>query len=255
MGGVLVELWDWRLVFLVNLPIGLLVWRLSARHLVESRAPGRRAWPDLTSALLLALAVGALTFAIVQTETWGLISPGVLGPSLSPPPVSVPSCVARGGTPRRWSTSRLGAALRHHKRPNAHRRDRLLRGRACESPLPHGGVAILAARGGSRNYAGAVRGRGCGAPRGALGRRAGCASLLLVGSLVWAAGPLYMALRAGADPAFLEVYLPAALLTALGVASPFRWSATRPSRTLPAGASRSQPGSTPASASSVRQSG
>ena len=223
VGGVLVELWDWRLVFLVNLPIGLLVWRLSARHLVESRAPGRRAWPDLTSALLLALAVGALTFAIVQTETWGLISPGVLG-ALA------------------FATAGIGAVVRRSRRHPAPVVDlALLRRRtfAITSALTLiGAIGFYAVGLANLLYlmevwryspleAGlattpapfAAAAAALLAGRWAAGRDA--RPLLLVGSLVWAAGPLYMALRAGADPAFLEVYLPAALLTALGVGLTF----------------------------------
>ena len=223
VGGILVDLWDWRLVFLVNLPIGIVVWRLSSRHLVESRAPGRRAWPDLTGALLLALAVGALVLAIVQTEEWGLVSPGVLAAFAA----------AAAGL----------AALAHRSRRH---------------PAPVVDVALLRRRAFAvtsvLTFVGAVGFYGVGlanllylmevwryspleaglattpapfaaavaallAGRWAVGRDA--RPLLLVGSLIWAAGPLWLALRAGTEPAFLEVYLPAAMLTALGVGLTF----------------------------------
>src|SRR5438874_322612 len=57
LGGILVAVSDWRLVFLVNLPIGVAAVVL-ARRLVESRAPGRRRMPDLTGAGVVALAIG-----------------------------------------------------------------------------------------------------------------------------------------------------------------------------------------------------
>ena len=47
LGGLLVAVDDWRLVFLVNLPIGVAAVVLARRQLVESRAPGRRRMPDL----------------------------------------------------------------------------------------------------------------------------------------------------------------------------------------------------------------
>ncbi len=78
IGGLLVELASWRLVFLINLPVGILVWQLARRHLVESRAPGRRAFPDLAGALLLAIAIGSLTLAIVQGDSWGWLDPRTL---------------------------------------------------------------------------------------------------------------------------------------------------------------------------------
>src|SRR5436305_1855360 len=54
IGGLLIHLSDWRLCFLVNVPIGALVVVLASRRLVESRSPGRRTLPDLTGALVLA---------------------------------------------------------------------------------------------------------------------------------------------------------------------------------------------------------
>lgn len=78
IGGVLVELWDWRAAFLVNLPFGVVaVW--AARHeLVESRAPGRRMVPDLLGALLLVLALAALNLGIVRSEDWGWTGPATI---------------------------------------------------------------------------------------------------------------------------------------------------------------------------------
>ena len=76
IGGLLVDLSSWRLVFLINLPIGVIVWRLASRELVESRAPGRRALPDMAGALLLAVAIGAASLAIVQVRGWGWLDRG-----------------------------------------------------------------------------------------------------------------------------------------------------------------------------------
>ncbi len=45
LGGVLVELLDWRWAFYVNLPIGAATWFAARRTLVESRARGRRRSP------------------------------------------------------------------------------------------------------------------------------------------------------------------------------------------------------------------
>lgn len=73
IGGLLVNLDGWRLVFLINLPVGVVVWRLSSRQLVESRAPGRRAMPDLAGALVMALSIGLLSLAIVEGKTWGWV--------------------------------------------------------------------------------------------------------------------------------------------------------------------------------------
>jgi EmrB/QacA subfamily drug resistance transporter len=78
LGGLLVEIDDWRLIFLIDLPTGALALLASERLLVESRAPGRRAAPDLVGALLLAAAAAGLTLGIVQGEEWGWASPAIV---------------------------------------------------------------------------------------------------------------------------------------------------------------------------------
>lgn len=223
VGGVLVELSDWRLVFLVNLPVGLVVWRLSARHLVESRAPGRRAWPDLTGALLLALAVGALVLAIVQTEDWGLVSLGVIA-ALAAAAAGLVTLARRS---RRHPAPVVDLALLR-RRTFAHTSGLTLLGAIGfygaglanllflmevwrYSPL-EAGLAFTPAP-----FVAAVAAVLAG--RWAAGRDA--RPFLLAGSLLWAAAPLWLALRADADPAFLEVYLPSAVVGALGIGLTF----------------------------------
>src|SRR5581483_4114745 len=71
LGGLLVSISDWRLVFLVNIPIGIVAVILARRLLVESRAPGRRRLPDLLGALVFALAIGFLVLAVVKGQEWG----------------------------------------------------------------------------------------------------------------------------------------------------------------------------------------
>ncbi len=71
LGGLLVAADNWRLVFLVNLPIGGAAVVFARRQLIESRTPGRRRLPDLPGALLLALAVAALVLGVVKGQEWG----------------------------------------------------------------------------------------------------------------------------------------------------------------------------------------
>jgi EmrB/QacA subfamily drug resistance transporter len=76
LGGLLVQA-DWRLVFLVNVPVGLVALALGMRTLAERReSSGAR--PDLAGAGALVVAVGALVVAIVQGQDWGWSSPRVL---------------------------------------------------------------------------------------------------------------------------------------------------------------------------------
>ncbi len=70
LGGLLVQV-DWRLVFLVNLPVGAwALWR-GSRLLTETRDQTAQARPDWLGAVLLAAAIGALTLGFVQAPEWG----------------------------------------------------------------------------------------------------------------------------------------------------------------------------------------
>src|SRR5437763_759439 len=79
LGGLLVAAANWRLVFLVNLPIGIAAVVLSRRLLMESRGPERRRLPDLLGGLVFAVAVAALVLAIVKGQDWGWGSARVVG--------------------------------------------------------------------------------------------------------------------------------------------------------------------------------
>jgi NTE family protein len=79
LGGLLITASSWRLVFLVNIPVGAVALVLAQRVLVESRAPGRRRVPDLLGGAVLALAIAALVLAVVKGEEWGWGGGRVIG--------------------------------------------------------------------------------------------------------------------------------------------------------------------------------
>src|SRR6516225_5102330 len=79
LGGLLVTAANWRLVFLVNLPVGALAVLLARRRLVESRAPGRRRIPDLPGSFLFAIAIAALVLGVVKGQEWGWGSARTIG--------------------------------------------------------------------------------------------------------------------------------------------------------------------------------
>ena len=76
LGGLLVQA-DWRLVFLVNLPVAAVGLVLGARTLSERRE-AHAVRPDVLGALAFIVAIGALVVAIVQGPQWGWDSAGVL---------------------------------------------------------------------------------------------------------------------------------------------------------------------------------
>jgi NTE family protein len=83
LGGLLITASSWRLVFLVNIPVGLLAFLLARRVLVESRAPGRRHMPDLLGGVVLALAIASLVLAVVKGQEWGWGGGRVIGAFLA----------------------------------------------------------------------------------------------------------------------------------------------------------------------------
>ncbi len=65
VGGYLVQAVSWRLVFFINVPLALAVLLMTHRFVPESRDPD--AGPiDVAGALLAALALGGITYALIQ---------------------------------------------------------------------------------------------------------------------------------------------------------------------------------------------
>ena len=79
LGGLLIEWSGWRLVFFVNLFLGAAVLVPARRLLRETRDPDRGAVPDALGIALLAGGVGALSLAIVEAPSWGWGSTRVVG--------------------------------------------------------------------------------------------------------------------------------------------------------------------------------
>ena len=77
IGGLLVEA-SWRLVFLVNVPVGLAAVYFSLRVLRESSDPDHTR-PDLLGTVLFAASIGLLALGLVKAPDWGWGSAATLG--------------------------------------------------------------------------------------------------------------------------------------------------------------------------------
>lgn len=85
IGGWLVDVWSWRLIFLINLPLAVVVVVAAVRYLPETRnpsAPEQRL--DFAGAALAAVGLGAITWALTgsgagqATERWAAAGAGLL---------------------------------------------------------------------------------------------------------------------------------------------------------------------------------
>jgi EmrB/QacA subfamily drug resistance transporter len=65
LGGVLVDTVSWRLVFLINVPFAALIVAAAGRHVPESRDPAHHGRFDYLGAVLGAVALGGVTYALI----------------------------------------------------------------------------------------------------------------------------------------------------------------------------------------------
>ncbi len=78
LGGWLISAVSWRLVFFINLPVAIAVIAMSVRHVPESQAPGPRQRLDVPGALMISLALAAITFGLIAASDSGWTSVRVL---------------------------------------------------------------------------------------------------------------------------------------------------------------------------------
>ena len=217
LGGVLVAAESWRLVFLVNLPIGVVAYALSRRHLIEGRTPGWRRMPDLLGSLVFAGAISALVLAVLEGSDWGWSSVRVLA--------AFGVALVLGA----WFVRRCA----RHRSPIID--PQLLRTRALSVA---NAMTVVAAAGLSYSLANvlfltqvwryseldaglaitpsALVGAAVAGPASRVAERLGQRPVLVVGGLVSAAGALWLATQVGVTPEFVSEWLPGMILLGLG---------------------------------------
>ena len=77
LGGLLVNAFGWRSIFLINLPVGILGFLLTSRCIAPSTPQGGRSL-DLPGQVASILALGMLTFALIGGNSLGSMSPLIL---------------------------------------------------------------------------------------------------------------------------------------------------------------------------------
>ncbi|RZQ61880.1 DHA2 family efflux MFS transporter permease subunit [Amycolatopsis suaedae] len=79
VGGLLVQLWSWRLAFLINLPLAVVCVWLARRYVPESCDEQVQGRPDVLSSVLGAVGLAGVTAALVEAPVRGLADPLTLG--------------------------------------------------------------------------------------------------------------------------------------------------------------------------------
>jgi EmrB/QacA subfamily drug resistance transporter len=221
LGGALVELSDWRLVFLVNLPLGAAVLLAGRRYLPRPKIADSRL-PDLPGAAMLALSLAAVTLAIVEGNDWGWGSAATLA-TFAAAALLLIGVAARSRThPRPIVEPELFA----HSSFRIGNLGTLLFAAAFFS-LILGNVLFLTSiwgytvlQAGLATLPGPTLSTIVAGPAGRLADRFGHRAVIVPGTLFFAAG--VMVLRsAGAEPDWLGLWLPGACLTGIGIGLAF----------------------------------
>ena len=211
LGGALVELSDWRLVFLVNLPLGAAIVCAGSRRLRERPQRDSRL-PDLPGALMLALGLALVTLGIVEGNDWGWTAAATLG-SLRRRRASCSPAWSRAAA--RHPRPIVEPALFAHRSFRIGNLGTLLFAAAFFSLILGNVVFLTSIWGYTVLQAGAATLPGPGlvdvvsGPAGKLADRFGHRAVIVPGTLFFAAG--VMVLRsAGAEPDWLGLWLPGA---------------------------------------------
>jgi EmrB/QacA subfamily drug resistance transporter len=221
LGGALVEVSDWRLVFLVNLPLGAAILWMGRSRLPERAALNSRL-PDLPGAAMLALSLATVTLGIVEGNDWGWASAATLA-AFATAAALLAGVVVRS---RRHPRPIVEPALFAHRSFGIGNLGTLLFATAFFS-LILGNVLFL-----TTVWGYSVLGAGLAAlpgpalttvvagPAGRLADRFGHRAVIVPGTLVFAAGALVLQ-SAGGEPDYLGTWLPGASLTGIGIGLAF----------------------------------
>ena len=225
LGALIVAHAGWRWAFYVNLPVGALAW-LWGRNVLPNPEPARTASgqrPDYFGALLLSLTVGTLTLAISEGGSWGWTDPRVVTAAISAPLLGVLFVLRSSLHPvpvldlslfreRSFAVANL-ATLAYAMGFFAMLLGNILfltdvwqysilRAGMAVTPGP---LVVVVVSG----FAGRAA------------ARVGFRTVLVPGSLFFAAGLAWFATQVGVEPAYLSQWLPGTLLVGLGIGLTF----------------------------------
>jgi EmrB/QacA subfamily drug resistance transporter len=78
IGGWLISAASWRLIFIINLPLAVVVMAVSLRHVPESHDPAETGRLDVSGGVLVTLGLIGLTYGLITGPSSGWATPAVL---------------------------------------------------------------------------------------------------------------------------------------------------------------------------------
>ena len=220
LGGVLVDRGDWRLIFLVNVPLGLVLW-VVARRILQAPASREAGLPDPWGTVLLATGVGLVALGLVQGPEWGWQDGRVLG-SLALACLLLPAGVMRS---RGHPTPAFDLSLLRVRDVAVANTATVVLAAAFFAKILCDVLFLTSVWGYSVLEAGLAISPSplitalTAGTAGWLAERFGQRNVAAAGALLYAAGNAWYAIAIPAEPAFVSHFLPATLLTGAGIAA------------------------------------
>jgi MFS family permease len=223
LGAGLISAGGWRLVFYVNLPIAGIAWAVGRRVLTETTSAGTHGRPDYLGVGLVSLGLASLVLAISEGPSWGWTSGRIIG--------LVFLAVILGAAFLRRSSRHphpvLDLTLFSARSFSVANAATLLYAMGFFAMLL-GNILFLTSvwhysilKAGLAVTPGPLVVAAVSAPAGRLAARIGFRPVLLVGFSVFVGGLVLYALGVGLTPDYVSEWLPATLITGLGIGLTF----------------------------------
>ncbi len=223
LGASLISIASWHWIFYVNIPLGLVAWLFGRSVLVESKTDSEKATPDYLGAVLVALALAGIVLGISQGPTWGWTSASIISSFAASIVLGVVFLVrsAHHDSPvldlnlfsQRSFTFANAATLLYAMGFFAMLLGNILfLTSVWHYSILSAGLAVTP----SPLVVAAVSG-----PAGRLASRIGFRQVLTIGSILFAGGLAWYAVLIGLHPEYLALWLPATIITGLGIGFTF----------------------------------